>query len=124
MLEAMTLLNAAWECVSPTALVNYFRKASISSESQARSQFDDDDPFKLLAAPIEEFQGKCKPPLNFTVNGSVDADKDVITSEVHFLADSESSLELLNRSLMQQQNNNLIRSNICAKTPDVFPFSI
>ena len=49
MLEAMTLLTAAWECVSPITLVNCFRKAGISSESQARSQSDDDDPFKLLA---------------------------------------------------------------------------
>ena len=35
MLEAMTLLTAAWECVSPITLVNWFRKAGISSESQA-----------------------------------------------------------------------------------------
>ena len=47
MLEALTLLTAVWECVSPITLVNYFRKAGISSESQARSQSDGDDPFKL-----------------------------------------------------------------------------
>ena len=58
MLEAMTLLIAAWECVSPITLLNYFRKVGINSESQARSQSDDDDPFKLLAAQLEEFQDK------------------------------------------------------------------
>ena len=58
MLEAMTLLIAAWECVSPITLLNCFRKVSINSESQARSQSDDDDPFKLLAAQLEEFQDK------------------------------------------------------------------
>ena len=58
MLEAMTLLIAAWECVSPITLLNRFRKAGINSESQARSQSDDDDPFKLLAAQLEEFQDK------------------------------------------------------------------
>ena len=55
MLEGMTLLTSGWECVSPIKLVNCFWKASISSESQARSQSDDDDPFKLLAAQLEEF---------------------------------------------------------------------
>ena len=58
MLEAMTLLIAAWECVSPITLLNCFRKVGINSESQARSQSGDDDPFKLLAAQLEEFQDK------------------------------------------------------------------
>ena len=89
MLQAMTLLTAAWECVSPTTLVNCFRKAGISSESQARSQSDDDDPFKLLAAQLEEFQDRCESPIDFTVDGYVDADEDVVTSEAHLLTDSE-----------------------------------
>ena len=48
MLEAMTLLTAAWKWVSPTTLLKCFMKAGVSSESQARSQSDDDDPFKLF----------------------------------------------------------------------------
>ena len=105
MLEVMTLLTAAWECVSPLTLVNCFRKAGISSESQAQSQSDDDDLFKLLAAHLEEFQGRCESPLDFTVDGyvQIDVNKDVITLEVHFLTDSEIILEFLNRSLMQQK---------------------
>ena len=55
MSEVMTLLNAAWECASPATLVNFFRKAGISSKSQARSQSNEDDPFKLFAAQLEEF---------------------------------------------------------------------
>ena len=43
----------------------------------------------LLAAQLEEFQGRCESPLDFTVDGYVDADKDVVTSEVRFLTDSE-----------------------------------
>ena len=78
MLEAMTLLTVAWECVSPTTLVNCFRKAGISSESQARSQSDDDDPFKLLAAQLEEFQGRCESPIDFAVDGYVDTDEDML----------------------------------------------
>ena len=89
MLEAMTLLTAAWECVSQITLVNCFRKAGISSEGQARSQSDDDDPFKLLLAQLEEFQDRCESPIDFTVAGYVDADENVVTSEVHLLKDSE-----------------------------------
>ena len=88
MLEAMTLLTVAWECVSPITLVNCFRKADMSSESQALSQSDDDDPFKLLAAQLEEFQDKCESPSDFAVDGYVDADEDV-TSEAHLLTESE-----------------------------------
>ena len=89
MLEAMTLLTVAWECVSPITLVNCFRKAGMSSESQALSQSDDDDPFKLLAAQLEEFQDKCESPSDFKVDGYVDADENVVTSEAHLLTESE-----------------------------------
>ena len=89
MLEAMTLLTVAWECASPITLENCFRKAGMSSESQALSQSDDDDPFKLLAAQLEEFQDKCQSPSDFTVDGYVDADEDVVTSEAHLLTESQ-----------------------------------
>ena len=89
MLEAMTLLTVAWECVSPITLVNCFRRAGMSSESQALSQSDDDDPFKLLAAQLEEFQDKCESPSDFTVDGYEDAYEDVVTSEAHLLTESE-----------------------------------
>ena len=89
MLEAMTSLAAGWECVTPVTLVKCFRKAGISSESQAQSQSDDDDPFKLLATQLEEFQDRSKSPIDFTVDGYVDAGEDVVTSEAHLLADSE-----------------------------------
>ena len=89
MLEAMTLLTSAWECISPITLVNCLKKDGISSESQSGSQSDDNKPFKLLAAQLEEFQDRCKSPIHFTVDGYVDADEDVVTSEAHFLTDSE-----------------------------------
>ena len=89
-LEATILLDAAWKSVSPVALVNSFSKAGISSESQAQSQpNDDDDLFKLLASQIEEFQDRCESPINFTVDGCIDAGEDVVTSEAHLLTDSE-----------------------------------
>ena len=89
MLEAMALLTAAWECVSPITLINCFRKAGISSESQARSQPDVDDLFKLLTAQLEEFQDRRESPIDFKFDGYVDADEDVVTSEAHLLTDSE-----------------------------------
>ena len=55
MLEAMTLLTAAWESVSQETLVNCLEKAGIISESQVRSQSDDDDPFKLLDVQLKDF---------------------------------------------------------------------
>ena len=88
-LEVMTLLTAAWECVSPITLVNCFRKAGINSESQAWSQTDDNDPFKLLTAQLEEFQDRCESPIDFTVDGYVYADEDIVSSEAHLLTDSE-----------------------------------
>ena len=90
MLEAMTLLTVAMEYVSPITLVNCFRKAGISSQIQVRSQFEDDEPFKLLAAQLEEFQDRCKYSNDFTVEGYVDANEDVVILDVVFLlTDSE-----------------------------------
>ena len=70
-------------------LTDCFRKAGISSESQAPSQSDDDDPFKLYAAQLEEFQDSCESPIYFTFDGYVDSDEDLVTSEAHLLTDSE-----------------------------------
>ena len=69
MLEAMTLLIAAWECFSQETLMNYFKKAGKSPESQVQNQPDYNDPFKLLDAQLEDFQDKCESPLvDFTVD--------------------------------------------------------
>ena len=43
----------------------------------------------MLAAQLEEFQGWCESPVYNTVDGYVDADEDVVTSEAHLLIDSE-----------------------------------
>ena len=75
MLEAMTLLTAAWECVSKEILVDCFKKAGISSESQVQSQCNCDAPFKLLDAKFESFQGSRESSLvDFTVEEYVDAE--------------------------------------------------
>ena len=74
----------------PIILVNCIRKAGISSETQARSQSVDKDPFTLLGAQLKEFHDRCESSINFTFHGYVDGDEDVVlTSEGHPLADSE-----------------------------------
>ena len=55
----MNLLTAAWECVTSVTVVNCFKKAGISSGTQEQSLNDDDDPFKLLAAQLDDFQDTC-----------------------------------------------------------------
>ena len=105
MLEAMTLLNASWECVSPITLVNCSRKAGISSESQAESKSGDDDPFKLFAGHLEKFQGKSECPIDVTVDVYVDADEDVVTSEAHLLTDSEIITRVTQTQLHAAEND-------------------
>ena len=55
-------------------------KAGISSENQAQNQSDNDEPFELLAAQLEEFQDRRESPINFRVDGYADADEDVLTT--------------------------------------------
>lgn len=57
----------------------------MSSKTQARSQSDENSPFKLRAAQLEEFQDKLEHTIEFTVRDYVD--EDVVTSEVHLLTD-------------------------------------
>ena len=83
---AMALLTATWECISSITLVNCFRKAGISSESQAWSQ-SDDDPYKLLAAQLDELQDRGEFPIDFIVDGYVN--EEVVISKAHRLKDSE-----------------------------------
>ena len=69
-LEAMVLLTASWDRVSSETLVNFFRKAGISYDSQFQSRSDDDDPFNLLAERVDELKENSdtfSPPVDFTV---------------------------------------------------------
>ena len=81
----MNLFTGVWECVSQETLVNCFKKAAISSESQVRSQSDDDDPFILFDAQLEDFQDRREFSLvDFTVDGYVDVDEGVLASETRY----------------------------------------
>lgn len=91
----MTSLSAAREWVSPEYLVNCFKKTGISSESKVRSQFIDDDLFKLFNAKFNNFQDKREYPLfDFKVDEYVDADKNFLMSDTHVNTCFESRLFL------------------------------
>ena len=103
-LEALTSLTAPWECGSLITLVNCYRKAGTSSESQAQSQSDEDDLFKVLATQLEKFQDRCESPIDFTVVGYIDANEDVI-SEAHPLTDSEIIAQVTQMQLEAAESN-------------------
>ena len=56
-------------------------------------------------AQLEEFQDRCETPINFTVDGYVDAGEDVITSETHLLTDSEIIARVTQTQLHAAEHN-------------------
>ena len=52
-LQGMQMLVSAWDALTPETIVNCFRKAGISSESQEAAIAEDDDPFKELQDEID-----------------------------------------------------------------------
>ena len=83
-LDAMDQLVTAWDRVSTETIKNYFKKAGISRETQENAINDSDDPFKALAEEINELREK-EPelvPTDMTVDDVVDADNNVLTSNV------------------------------------------
>ena len=83
-LDAMDLLVTAWDRVSTETIKNCFKKAGISRETQENAINDSDDPFKALAEEINELREK-EPelvPTDMTVDDVVDADDNVLTSNV------------------------------------------
>ena len=89
MLEAMTLLTAAWECVSQETWSNFLFQES-RHKFWGSYTTPVDDPFELLDAELEDFQDRSESPIiDFTVDGYVDEDEDVLTSETHVMKDEE-----------------------------------
>ena len=74
----------AWDRVSTETIKNCFKKAGISRETQENAINDSDDPFKALAEEINALREK-EPelvPTDMTVDDVVDADDNVLTSNV------------------------------------------
>ena len=89
MLEAKNFPTVTWECVSEETLVNSFKKAGVSSESQVWSKFDDDYSFKLLDSQFKYFQDKRKSPfVDFPLDGYADENRDAFTSKTHVITNA------------------------------------
>ena len=66
------------------------KKAGVSSERKVQSQSDDNDPFKLLDAQLQDSQNQWEFSfVDFTVEGYIDVDGDILTLEVHVMKDVE-----------------------------------
>ena len=64
------------------------KKAGISSERKVQSQSDGNDPFKLLDAQLQDSQDQWKFSfVDFTIQGYIDVDEDILTLEVHVMKD-------------------------------------
>ena len=78
-------------------LVNCFKKAGISSDSQFQIRSDDDDPFKLLAGHVDELKenfGTFSPPVDFTVEGYFDTDEIQALTDAEIIAQVTQSADL------------------------------
>ena len=66
------------------------KKAGVSSERKVQSQSDDNDPFKLLDAQLQDSQNQWEFSfVDFRVEGYIDVDGDILTLEVHVMKDVE-----------------------------------
>ena len=94
-LDAMTMLVAAWDDVSETTVVNCFKKAGICKESQERSINDDDDPFKVLAEEMNILRERNPDlvPGDVTAEALVEVDEDIITADGVVRTDQEVLVE-------------------------------
>ena len=64
------------------------KKAGVSSERKVQSQSDGNDPFKLLDAQLQDSQDQWKFSfVDFTIQGYIDVDEDILTLEVHVMKD-------------------------------------
>ena len=60
-LDAMKMLDLAWQKVKTSTIVNCFAKAGISKDQQKSAKSDDDDPFRDLQNQIKKL-GEFYPP--------------------------------------------------------------
>ena len=88
-LEAMRILVKSWEAVSANTVVNCFKKAGISKETQTASINDEDDPFKSLAESIGVLKNRGLVDETFDVDDFVDIDFEISTSKTTVLTDEE-----------------------------------
>ena len=81
-LQAMKILVSSWEAVSEQTIVNYFRKAGITSEAQNAAITDADDPFSYLKENLQQLHDidPDMVPESVTPESLIDVDNEVITT--------------------------------------------
>ena len=88
-LEAMRVLVNSWEAVSINTVINCFKKAGISKETQTASINDEDGPFKSLAENINELKKRGLAKDRFDADEFIDIDFTISTNNTTILTEEE-----------------------------------
>ena len=90
-LDAMAMLEQSWSTLPDTTVINCFKKAGISKESQQDSIQDTDDPFAQLSEMLDELRALDPDlaPDNLTAETFIDTDEEVATSIQSLPSDEE-----------------------------------
>ena len=120
-LDAMKMLDLAWQKVKTSTIVNCFVKAGISEDQQKSAQSDDGDPFRDLQNQIEKL-GEIYPP-GTTAEDVVSADENVVCT-VPLLTDEELIEEMNNENGDDADNgedddDDALLNPVCPKVSDI-----
>ena len=120
-LDAMKMLDLAWQKVKTSTVVNCFAKAGISKDQQRSAQSDDDDPFKDLQNQIEKLGDFY--PTGTTVEDVISADENVMSTEP-LLSDEELIEEVMNAANGDDvdeadDDGDVLSDPVCPKISDI-----
>ena len=121
-LDAMKMLDLAWQKVKTSIIVNCFAKAGISKDQQKSAKSDDDDPFRDLQNQIKKL-GEFYPP-DTTAEDVVSGDKNVVCT-VPLLTDEELIEEMNNEKGDDADNGKddddaALLNPVCPKVSDIW----
>ena len=119
-LDAMKMLDLAWQKVKTSTIVNCFAKAGISKDQQKSAKSDDDDPFRDLQNQIKKL-GEFYPP--GTTADVVSADENVVCT-VPLLTDEELTDVMNNENGDDADNgedddDDALLNPLCPKVSDI-----
>ena len=121
-LDAMQMLDLAWEKVTTKTVVNCFEKAGISKEKQSEALLDADDPFKNLQEQLDKL-AVYNPeflPEGTTTNDVVSVD-DSLTSTEPLMTDDVVLCDVLDEegSETDDDTDGVFNGPICPQSSDV-----
>ena len=121
-LDAMKMLDLAWQKVKTSTIVNCFAKAGISKDQQKSAQLDDSDPFRDLQNQIKKL-GEFYPP-GSTAEDVVSADENVLCT-VPLLTDEELIEEMNNEDgddadSGEGDDGDALLNPVCPKVSDIW----